>query len=294
MAVSSTSIDKDGQPVNLAFNAKRNQNKAASTLVGILNGITADNELKDIEIFFLQNWLENQEERKNDLLDIYEDIQIILNDKVITKEERDDLFCSLNDCIDYSPAVFKDDFCINQLLGFLKGIAADDAISTIEFDKLRIELLKYESITSKWPFFIIGKTISDILQDGIVETSELRELCELVQHITGTKFTKYGDAVGGATTLFDEPIHSFNFKKVCLTGKFISGTRNNLNKQLESLGAIIHENVTMQTDVLLIGTLCSRDWIHSSTGRKIEKAIELKENGQSIIITNEQAALLNN
>lgn len=294
MTESSTRIDKDGQPVNLAFNAKRNQNKAASTLVGILNGITADNILKDVEIFFLQNWLENQEERKNDLFDIYEDIQTILKDKVITKEERDDLFCLLNDSIDYNPAVFKEDSSINQFIGFLKGIAADDNISTIEFDKLRIELLKYESITSKWPFYIIGKTISDILQDGIVDTSELRELCELVQHITGAKFSKYGDAVGGATTLFDEPIHSFNFKKVCLTGKFISGTRNNLNKQLESLRAIIHENVTTQTDVLLIGTLCSRDWIHTSTGRKIEKAIDLKGNGQSIIITNEQTALLNN
>lgn len=280
-------LDKDGQPVNNVFNRKRNQNKAASCLMGILNGITADKELKDVEIFFLENWLDNQEEYKGDILDIYDAIKSILKDKVITEEEKEDLKCLLNDCIEYGPKIFDDDVKINQFIGFLKGISADDKINKIEFDKLQNELKKNKHLMANWPMNIIENRISEILNDNIVSENELEELCELIQDITGTKFTKYGDAIGCATTLFEDKVNTFNDKCVCLTGKFISGSRLVMNKKLLDLGAIPKDNVTLQTDILVIGTFSSRDWIHTSTGTKIEKAIQLKKNGHNILITTE-------
>lgn len=282
-------IDPDGQPVNVYFNRKRNVNKAAACLMGILNGITADKELKDIEIFFLENWLDNQEEYKGDILDIYDAIKTILKDNVITKEEKEDLTCLINDCIEFGPKIFEDDKEINQFIGFLKGIAADDTINNIEFDKLRIELEKYKHLMVNWPMNIIGKRVMDIIKDNVVTTNELKDLCELVQDITGTKFTKYGDAIGCATTLFNDKIDSFSHENVCLTGKFISGTRMVIKNRILELGAISQDNVTLQTDILIIGNLGSRDWIHTSTGRKIEKAVQLKNEGQKINITTEQA-----
>lgn len=287
-----SNLNDHGQPDNIALNWKRNKNKIAASLIGILSGITVDNKLNDIEILFLQNWVDNQYEKKGDLYDIYEEINKILRDEIITADEREDLMCMLNDCIEYGPRILNTDSAINEFIGFLKGITADNEINQEEFFKLSDYLLKYKHILNNWPFDLLFKAMNDILQDEIVSESELIELCALIQKVTGTSFTKYGDAIGGATTMFDQPIPTFKEKNVCLTGQFISGTRNAIIKQIESLGAVIHENVTIKTDILIIGTLSSRDWIHTTTGRKIEKAIALIKSGHNLIITNEQVALL--
>ncbi|MFW5804630.1 MAG: hypothetical protein ACOCWG_05315 [bacterium] len=192
-------LDKNGQPVNLAFNWKRNQNKIASSLIVILSGITADSKLNDLEILFLQNWVSNQYEIKGDLYDIHEEINKILRDNIITAEEKDDLLCMLNDCIELSPKTIDTDSQINEFLGFLRGIAADDEINHEEFSKLKEYISKHSYIMNKWPFdYYLGKAINDILEDNIVTESELNELCSLIQKITGTSFTKDGDAIGGA------------------------------------------------------------------------------------------------
>jgi hypothetical protein len=294
MTTNNSNLDKHVQPINLAFNWERNKNKIASSLIGILSGITADNKLNELEILFLQNWIDNQTIKKGDLYDIYEEINKILRDNIITPDQKEDLLCMLNDCIEYSPKNTDIDSQINEFLGFLKGISSDDVITDEEFSKLREYLSKYTHFTKQWPFNYLNKAINDILQDNIVTKSELYELCSIVQQITGTSFTKDGDAIGGATSLFDNPVPSFIDKYVCPTGQFISGTRNQINKHIESFGAIPQNNVTLKTDIVIIGTLSSREWIHTSTGRKIEKALDLLNLGHNIIITNEQVALLSN
>jgi hypothetical protein len=42
--------------------------------------------------------------------------------------------------------------------------------------------------------------------------------------------------------------------------------------------------VTKRTDYLVIGTFGSRDWVHTSFGRKIEKAVSLRGSGSGIAI----------
>jgi len=42
---------------------------------------------------------------------------------------------------------------------------------------------------------------------------------------------------------------------------------------------------------LVIGTLASRDWCFSCHGRKIEKAIKLKEKGAPVVIITERTWL---
>lgn len=75
-------------------------------MYGILNGIVADKSLNCIEIEFLRNWLEQQEEKKGDFLDLYDAVTMILEDGIITKEEKEDLFELMKDCIEYSDNFF--------------------------------------------------------------------------------------------------------------------------------------------------------------------------------------------
>lgn len=284
-----TKLNNECQPTNVKFNAQRNRNKASAVLKGIISGLGTDGKLTDTEILFLKQWLECQKEMKGDLLDIYDSIQDIVSDGVITEDERDDINCLLNDCIEYSPTIFEGDAKINEMIGFLKGIIADGEVSRIEFEKL-IELVNSNfEMKDSFPFNIMRKRIDKILNDGKVTNNELTELCSYIGDITGTKFTSDGDVLGGATTLFDEDISINNYvKKICFTGKFLVGTRKDVENMATQIGMHVQSNVTTDLDIVVIGTLCSRDWIHESTGRKIELALKNRENGHKLIITNEK------
>jgi NAD-dependent DNA ligase len=61
------------------------------------------------------------------------------------------------------------------------------------------------------------------------------------------------------------------------TGKFAFGTRADCQRQVTKLGAVCNSDVTRSTDYLIIGTFGSRDWVHTSFGRKIEKAVQYRE-----------------
>jgi len=45
--------------------------------------------------------------------------------------------------------------------------------------------------------------------------------------------------------------------------------------------------MTKRTRVLVIADLGSRDWIHTSYGRKIERAVEYRQAGVPLVITDE-------
>jgi len=92
-----------------------------------------------------------------------------------------------------------------------------------------------------------------------------------------------------ATEFFaDGNVISLRGKTVCFTGKFLSDTRHNLEQQAKLLGASPVKGVTTNLDVLIVGSLASRDWMFTSHGRKIEAAIKAKEKGQDIQIINEE------
>jgi hypothetical protein len=57
------------------------------------------------------------------------------------------------------------------------------------------------------------------------------------------------------------------------TGKFAFGPRRVCEAAVEALGGRAGSSVTRVTNYLVIGTFGSRDWIHTSHGRKIEQAV---------------------
>lgn len=98
------------------------------------------------------------------------------------------------------------------------------------------------------------------------------------------------EAISESTSLpLDRPQPKIIFpgKLFCLTGKFVSGTRGECESYIVIHGGKVHSRPTIQTDYLVIGNLGSRDWIHSSYGLKIEKAVHYKEKYSKISIVSE-------
>lgn len=85
-------LDRDGQPPP-SFNYQRNLTKCMQALLGICQGMIADNQLNEKEIYFLSGWL-----AENDIVTrewpgsvIAKRIKDILEDGVVTQAEADDL-----------------------------------------------------------------------------------------------------------------------------------------------------------------------------------------------------------
>ncbi|HDT6079684.1 TPA: BRCT domain-containing protein [Aeromonas veronii bv. veronii] len=278
--------------IPIAFCYQRNKQKALISLLGILNGITADQRLNDTEILFLATWLSSDSEFKNDgdFLDIQDQISEILKDGIITADEKDDLLALLNDVLQYNDIEDGNmDMLVNMLLGFLQGISADDRLTEQEIMALQAFLGRHQELLISWPGSLLATRLSSILADGVVTTEEREDLLTLVKQVSGQSFTDTGLAAGLATAFFaDDKVQSLEGKTVCFTGTFLSGTRRVLEQQAAAFGASSVKDVSKKVSVLVIGSLASRDWMFTSHGRKIEAAIRAKSKGQEIHIINEE------
>jgi NAD-dependent DNA ligase len=89
-------FDKNGQP-EIGIHRANNEIKAINALYGLILGITADKTVNDAEIHFLNLWLLDNEIYTNSfpLNVIKTRINEILEDNIITNEERDDLHQTL-------------------------------------------------------------------------------------------------------------------------------------------------------------------------------------------------------
>ncbi|MDQ2192192.1 MULTISPECIES: NAD-dependent DNA ligase [unclassified Vibrio] len=289
-------LDEHGQPRFFGFNNKRNKEKALKALQGILSGVSADRVLNSTEVLFLDTWLRTDSPIKNDgdFLDLRDLIEDILEDGVIEPDELEDLHNLINDVLTYG---FKDglqtDGMINQLLGFLQGLTADDTLNDKEILALKRLIESNDDVISSWPGDVIHERLIQVLEDGIIDDQEKQELLVMFKSICGQQFTDSGCAECFATDYFSDDIEleSVNGLRVCFTGKFFSGNRKHIESQAKTNGVLVCSGVNRDLDILVIGSMASRDWIHTSHGRKIESVINNRRTGFKTHIVTEKAWL---
>ena len=290
------SLNSNGQPINPSFNFSINKEKAVYGLKGLLSGITADKKLNELEFLFLDIWLKEQSALKNDgdVIDLLDLIGEILEDGIITSEELKELYSLADDIIEYKKTESaENESKINEFVGLLSGITADNSLNDLEISKLLNWLEENQDVKAEWPVNVIAEQLHLALEDNIVTSDEREHLLEVMKQITGIRFEESGIAYGMATEFFEDDIDKLNYDNsvFCFTGTFVTGTRSVVQNTAKSKGAIIKNNVTQSLDYLVIGTLASRDWRFTSHGRKIEKALSLKNSGKPIVIINERTWL---
>nr|WP_320050739.1 BRCT domain-containing protein [uncultured Desulfuromonas sp.] len=175
----------------------------------------------------------------------------------------------------------------DELLGLCKGIVADGTVHQKEAEYIVKWLQSNNMALDIWPGNIIAERITHHLRDGVLDKDESEDLLQLLLDVTGEEFqTITPDNM--STRCFDEPQPPVTFqdKQFCLTGKFALGPRKSCEKEIIDLGGSTG-NLIKTTDYLVIGCIGSRDWMHTSYGRKIEKAKEWQKQGHSIVIISE-------
>ena len=181
------------------------------------------------------------------------------------------------------------DRTLDELLGLAKGMAADGVINFGEAEFLQKWLTRNCEFNDAWPVNFIYNRLNEFLADGLLDAGEQKELLDLLTDFTG-QIEPAEQLENMATALpLDRPapIIVFPGKAFCFTGKMVCGTRDECQSVVIEKGGEITKNPIRQTDYLVIGTLGSEDWAHTSYGRKIERAVELKQKGFGLFIVSE-------
>ncbi|MBA1146674.1 NAD-dependent DNA ligase [Ectothiorhodospiraceae bacterium WFHF3C12] len=176
-----------------------------------------------------------------------------------------------------------------SLLGLCRGLLADQRLSAEEIVFLDTWLRENEIVEHQWPGSVIAERVRQVMADGVVSTEESEDLQQTLEQILGGGFDE-GVVSGNATSLplDDAEAVEVDGSTFCFTGKFIFGPRRKCEDAVVSLGGEVAPRVTKAIDYLVIGALASRDWAHTSHGRKIEAALDHKEKGREILIIGEE------
>ncbi len=178
---------------------------------------------------------------------------------------------------------------MDELLGMCRMILADGAVEDTEAKFLLDWVESNFQAVQEWPGNVLYQRIISAMVDGKIDPDEESELLDVLHKIVGGPPSLDGPRVSGAIP-FDDPAPTIVFpdRAFVLTGQFVYGTRKVVSAAIEDRGGTIASGCSSKTHYLVIGTFGSEEWLHSTHGRKILKAVELKKKGKPIAIVAEQ------
>lgn len=180
-----------------------------------------------------------------------------------------------------------------EMLGLVRGVLADGVVTDQEARVLLGWVRSHPDISTTWPINVVHRRLQDIFADGVVTEDERRDLAELLEMLGGHGAGVIGDIPVAATLPLDDPPPKVRFPDnlFVLTGRFAFGPRKACEEATVTLGGVVGPRVTHQTNYLVIGTFASRDWLETSFGRKILKAVKYRdERGRPAIVSEDHWA----
>lgn len=278
------------------YTAKQEADKAMHSLKGILLGIGLDKEINDNEISELRKWVaENRNlSRKNPFKEFMDLIQNIIDKEIPTKEAIEDIWWLTQKYEAdnyYYDAVTTD---IQILHGLCHGILADGVIKDEEIIQLENWIQKHKHLSNHFPYDEINTLLLSVLADKRIDDDERKVLMAYFKQFSDIKDpeiarkieeeTKDVSIMGLCTTDINVV---FEGKKFCITGTLKRSPRKVLHDDIMKLGGIPSDNVTVDTDYLVVGDSGNLAWAFSCYGRKVEKAMEFRKKGHKIAIIHE-------
>lgn len=277
--------------------------KSVNSLIGILKGINFDHSINEDELEEVINWC-NLQRPFADRVPFDEIIPMIdkyLEDGILTGEEIEDILwlCedTLNPGSEFNTYYDVTTSSIQQLQGMIHGIMADNDISYKEIQQLMEWLKENNFLQGTYPFDEIYSLLTPILENGVIDSDEknmLRAFFATFIDIRSSynlnefelKELQESYSIGGICAT--DPVIEFTDKTFSFTGTSTHGTRKEIAEMITNKGGIFNNGVTKKTDFLIVGGEGNPCWAFSCYGRKVEKAMELRKQGQKIILVHEE------
>lgn len=164
---------------------------------------------------------------------------------------------------------------VTELLGIAKGMLADGIVSEPEAIYLRKWIEQHREASDQFPIRHIRERLERIFANGKVDEVERMDLFELLSSFTG------GDAgvVSGEDASCDLPCDQpppklkWSDSLFVFTGKFAFGAREQCEREVLTRGARCGNNITKQTNYVIVGTFASRDWIKRHLAERLKRQL---------------------
>ena len=280
------------------FTRRSELDKILNTLIGILKGITMDDEIKNSELEELKHWCNSYRKYKNQhpFNELFSIFDSALEDNILSTEEAEDIFWLISRIKNSNEYYNITSTSLQELQGILHGILADNLISDKEIHNLRYWMDNHDFLKGLYPYDEIDSLIMSILQDGIV-TEEERDMAKAF----------FGEFIDTTSSLnihrpdLDKLKSKYNIKGICaacpeisfeestfcFTGVSNRAQRKDAKALLDLVGGTYSNNVTKNTDYLIVGAGGNPCWVFSCYGRKVETAVNMRKTGHKITILHE-------
>lgn len=275
---------------------KARADKAINSLKGILLGIISDDVIDAAEMEELRLWAKDHYDlvHKNPFREFMLLIENTASNGIPEKETVEDLYwlCQKyeHDSIYYN-GITSD---LQLLQGIFHGILADGVLNDHEVFKLHEWLSENEHLNSYYPYDEVRSLVLSIVADKKVDEEErvvltafIKQFVELKNTETSEKVEQYTTDVNISGICAVDPEIIFENKTFCITGILSRGNRNELQKAIKDKGGIPVNSISQKTDYLIIDDTKNACWTYSCYGRKVEKALDLRKSGHTIVLVHE-------
>ncbi|WP_340155510.1 BRCT domain-containing protein [uncultured Winogradskyella sp.] len=276
--------------------AKARADKAISTLKGILIGIKSDDKVNQTEVDELKKWAINHRDliNRNPFKEFMTIIEETISDNIPATETVEDLYwlCQKYENDNFYYNTVTSDLQILQ--GICHGILADGVIEDKEVHQLETWLEQNTHLNTYYPYDEIRSLILSIVSDGKIEEEELLVLKAYLNQFVNLENKSIEHQLNRETQDINisghctsNPDIDIDGKTFCVTGVLKSGNRASLEKQISDLGGIPTKTLTKKTDYLIVGDNGNSAWAFACYGRKVEKALEMRKGGHTILLIHE-------
>lgn len=182
-----------------------------------------------------------------------------------------------------------DDRQIDTLIGLSKGLLADGKVDQSEAEFLHSWLIQSRQTTDNPVIVNLLSRVDVMLEDNVLDAEESEELLSLLHMIAGDP-SEVGELAKPTSLPICNPVPSISFEgnHFLFTGTCVYGTRKDCQTAIDQLGGINEKSVNKKLNCLVLGTYVTDSWIHESYGRKIEKAMQYRDQGIPISIVTEE------
>lgn len=168
---------------------------------------------------------------------------------------------------------------------------ADGMVTQAEVEFLLAWMDANRKAANLWPAKALYPRLAAAIAAGPMSLADESELLGLlVKTVGGNTAPRYGNSSDSSKLPLTEPIQpvSFHGQIFCFTGAFNAGSRQWCHDQVERRGGQPASGITKKLNYLVVGDVGNENWLHSTHGRKIEKAIGYNSAGGRIAIVGEE------